>query len=114
MIGSDAFAEMGEWREPEAVFALTHIAVMTRPPVASGSLHDWLPKCVGDSVELATDGRSGRHRKAGKWLRSVEILALDVSASGVRQRLRDGRCVRYLLPEPVRAAVEKSGVYSGA
>lgn len=114
IIGCDAFAELGEWREPEAVFALTHFAVMTRPPVTGGRLHDWLPKCVRDAVELAPDGLSGRHRETGKWLRSVEILALDVSASGVRQRLRDGRCVRYLLPEPVRAAVEKSGVYSGA
>ena len=114
IIGCDAFAEMGEWREPEAVFALTHFAVMTRPPVTGGRLHDWLPKCMSDAVELAPDELSGRHRETGKWLRSVEILALDVSASGVRQRLRDGRCVRYLLPEPVRAAVEKSGVYSGA
>mgnify|MGYP001402316822 CR=1 FL=1 len=54
------------------------------------------------AVELAPDGFSGRHRETGKWLRSVEILALDVSSSGIRQRLRDGRCVRYLLPEPVR------------
>ena len=112
VIGCDAFAEMGAWREPEAVFALTHIAVMTRPPVASGSLHDWLPKCVGDSVELAADGRSGRHREAGKWLRSVEILALDVSSSGIRQRLRNGLSVHYLLPETVRGAIENSGVYA--
>lgn len=114
VIGCDAFAEMGDWREPEAVFALTNFAVMTRPPVVGGRLHDWLPKCFSDTVELAPDGLSGRHRVTGKWMRSVEILALDISASGVRRRLRDGRSVRYLLPEPVRAAVEKSGVYSSA
>jgi len=114
VIGCDAFAEIGEWREPETIFALTHFAVMTRPPVSGGRLHDWLPKCVSDSVELAADGRSGRHRKTGKWLRRVEILALDVSSSGIRQRLRNGRSVRYLLPEAVRSAVENSGVYASA
>ena len=112
VIGCDAFAEMGTWREPEALFALTHFAVMTRPPVADGRLRDWLPKCVSDAVEMAPDGRSGRHRETGKWLRSLEILALDVSSSGIRRRLRSGLSVRYFVPETVRDAVEKCGVYT--
>jgi len=62
-------------------------------------------------VEIALDGRSGRHRDAGTWLRLVEIAGLDVSASDLRRRLRDGRSVRYLLPEPIRAAVLASGIY---
>ena len=114
VIGCDAFAEIGEWREPETVFSLTHFAVMTRPPTASGRLHDWLPKCLAGEVELNPDGRSGRHRETGKWLRSVEIVALDVSSSGIRERLRSGSSVRHLLPESVHRAVAESGVYTSA
>lgn len=111
LVGSDAFAEMGEWREPTALFALAHYAVMVRPPLRSGSLADWLPPAVRDDVELAPDGRSGRHRRADTWLRLVEIAGFDVSASDLRARLRDGRSVRYLLPEAIRDAVLASGVY---
>jgi nicotinate-nucleotide adenylyltransferase len=113
VVGCDAFAEMGSWREPRALFALAHFAVMTRPPASGARLSDWLPKCVADDVDLAADGRSGRHRRAGTWLRQIEISGLDVSASDLRRRLREGRSVRYLLPEPVREAVIGSGVYAG-
>jgi nicotinate-nucleotide adenylyltransferase len=112
LVGSDAFAEMGSWRSPRELFGLAHFAVMPRPPLLGGSLADWLPAEVRDLVEIAADGRSGRHRSAGTWLRLVEIAGFDVSASDLRRRLRDGRSVRYLLPEAVRDAVVASGLYS--
>jgi len=111
LVGSDAFAEMGAWRAPRDLFGLAHFAVMPRPPLRDGHLAEWLPAELRDLVEIAPDGRSGRHRDAGTWLRLVEIAGLDVSASDLRRRLRDGRSVRYLLPEPIRAAVLASGIY---
>jgi nicotinate-nucleotide adenylyltransferase len=118
LIGHDAFALIDTWRDPEAIFALAHVAVIPRPGVgapslASGSLADWLPKLVREQVELAPDGRSAEH-PAGTWIRLLEIATLDVSASDLRARLRAGRSVRYLLPEAVREAVTKSGVYARA
>jgi nicotinate-nucleotide adenylyltransferase len=114
VLGQDAFLELGSWREPRQLFALAHLAVITRPPVAKGSLADWLPQAVRDVVGLSPDGLMGRHESAGTWVRIVEITALDVSASDIRRRLRDGRSVRYLLPDAVRRAVEESGVYGRA
>jgi nicotinate-nucleotide adenylyltransferase len=111
IIGQDAFVEVSDWREPEALFELAHFAVITRPPAGAGSLVDWLPKCVRDDVEIAEDGLSGRHRSGSTWVRIVEITALDISASEIRARLRAGRSVRYLLPESVAGLVEQSGVY---
>lgn len=111
LLGEDAFAELGGWKEPKRLLALAHFAVMTRPPELRSSLAECLPPELGAEVELAPDGRSGRHREAGTWLRLLEITALDVSASDVRARLRAGRSVRYLLPEAVRRAVLASGCY---
>jgi nicotinate-nucleotide adenylyltransferase len=110
LIGHDAFRLMDTWRDPEAIFALAHLAVIVRPPAERGSLFEWLPRRVKGDVELSVDGRCGRHR-SGSWVRLLEIAALDVSASDLRARLREGRSVRYLLPEPVREAVLASGVY---
>ena len=110
-IGCDAFAELGSWREPDELLALAHFAVMTRPPVSAGSLADWLPKELRDEVEIGPDGRSGRHRRAATELWVVEVSALHISASDVRRRLREGRSVRYLLPEAVRESLEQSGVF---
>jgi nicotinate-nucleotide adenylyltransferase len=111
VLGSDAFAEMGSWRAPRDLIGLAHFAVVARPPLRGGKLSDWLPAEVADLVVLAPDGRSGRTRDAGTWLRWVEIAGHDVSASDLRRRLHEGRSVRYLLPEPVRRAVLESGAY---
>jgi nicotinate-nucleotide adenylyltransferase len=112
IIGHDAFVEVGTWREPEALLTLAHFAVIARPPVAEGTLADWMPKCLRDDVEMADDGLSARHRAAKTWIRVVEIRALDVSASDIRARLREGRSVRYLVPEAVIDGVVHSGVYA--
>ena len=114
VIGQDAFLEVDTWREPEELLRLAHFAVITRPPVAAGSLGDWLPESLRDDFALAPDGLSARHRRAPTWLRVVEITALDVSASDIRRRLREGRSVRYLLPESVRIQVLESGAYGRA
>jgi nicotinate-nucleotide adenylyltransferase len=111
VVGRDAFQEIGDWREPRTLFQLAHFAVITRPPLRDGTLADWLPDCVRDDIELAADGLSGHHRTAGSWVRLLATTALDVSASAIRARLREGLSTRYLMPEPVRRAVLASGCY---
>lgn len=123
-IGRDAFTEIGSWREPEALFTLAHFCVTSRPSRERGdagggggarpgkdTLRELLPECVRGVVELSPDGLSGRHREAGTWVRLLEITALDVSASDVRRRLREGRSIRYLVPESVRSEIVASGCY---
>ncbi len=112
VIGQDAFAELGSWKQPRQLLELAHFAVMSRPPARTGTLADWLPEPLRGDVELEPGGQRGRHRAAGTELCLVEIAALDISASEIRARLRQGRSVRYLLPEAVRVAVERSGVYA--
>jgi nicotinate-nucleotide adenylyltransferase len=112
VLGADAFREMDAWREPKTLFTLAHFAVTTRPPLRGGSLRDWLPEGLGAAFEVAPDGLSARHRDAGTWIRLLEIDALDVSASMVRQRIREGADVRYLLPEAIHDAVVGSGCYA--
>jgi nicotinate-nucleotide adenylyltransferase len=113
LVGSDAFAEMDAWRSPRELFTLAHWAVMVRPPRRSGRLEEWLPEAARGDVELSADGRSARHGRAGTRIQLVEIAGFEVSSSDVRRRLREGRSVRYLLPEGVRHAVLESGAYRG-
>jgi len=112
IIGRDAFVELGSWREPETLITLAHFAVTTRPPVGSERLADWLPECLRGDIELAPAGRSGRHRNAGTWIRQLEITALDISASAIRERIRARRSIRYLVPECARESIESSHCYA--
>jgi nicotinate-nucleotide adenylyltransferase len=123
VIGCDAFADLDAWREPERLLTLSHFAVITRPVCGApgsdvgadprASLAEWLPARLAGEFDLEPDGQSGRHRRAGTWIRRLEIAALDVSATEIRRRLEEGRSVRYLLPEAARQAIMASPAYRG-
>jgi nicotinate-nucleotide adenylyltransferase len=123
VVGRDAFAEIHIWREPKTLLTLCDFAVMSRPsapgedPDGSGetlrgeTLRDWMPGELAPEFTFDPAGQEARHREADTWVRRVAIQALDISATDVRRRLREGRSVRYLLPEAVRDAVTSSKAY---
>jgi nicotinate-nucleotide adenylyltransferase len=111
ILGEDAFAEMGEWREPEALFALTDLAVMTRPPGLLRDLAERIPSIVKDAFEFSDGGKKAVHREARTTIELVPISALDISSSKIRERCRAGGSIRYLVPESIREAIEWSGRY---
>jgi len=112
LVGQDAFREMGSWRDPDRLLTLSHFAVITRPPAPEGTLADWLPPELVSDLVLESGGDAARHRSAGTWIRRLDIGALPISATDVRRRVREGRSLRYLLPEDVRQAVLASGAYA--
>ncbi len=111
IIGSDAFTELGTWREPKQLFALADFAVMARPGTP-GRLSDWIPGALRGDFELEPGGAGAVHRATGSSLRAVSISALAVSSSDIRDRIRRGQSVRYLVPEAVRQDIEASRVYA--
>ena len=114
LVGSDAFREMGEWRAPRELFAAAHYAVMNRPPERATDLAGWIPEVVRPDLVVAEDGCSASHRSAGTWVRAVPIEGLEISASEIRARLREGHSVRYLVPESARASIERCPAYTHA
>jgi nicotinate-nucleotide adenylyltransferase len=114
VLGRDAFQEMSGWRAPETLLELAHFAVTTRPPAGTGRIDEWLPETLLAPLEVAPDGQSARHSKSGTWIRLLEITPLEISASAIRDRLRMGRSVRYLLPEAAHDAIVSSGYYDGS
>jgi len=120
VVGADALAELGSWREPEALLRLAHLAVMARPTPgdgaaargAPGPLERRFPPSLAAAFAFDPGGRSARHRSGDTWARWLAIEPLDISATDVRARLRAGRSVRYLVPEAVHDAIVESRVYA--
>ena len=85
IVGSDTFPEMTTWRDHEAVFALATVAVVGRP----GSVA----------------------RPDGARAVSVDGPGLPISSTEIRTRIREGRSIRYLVPDAVADFVTKQGLY---
>ena len=103
IVGEDAFAEMGDWRAPDQIFSTTDLAVMTRPPGRMKHLQEGIPSVVRNAFEIAEDGQSAVHREAQTRIELVSISALDISSSKIREARREGRSIRFLVPETIRA-----------
>ena len=86
--GADALAEILSWREPERVIGMAHLIGVTRP---GHELAD--PGLPTDRVSL------------------VEIPALAISSTDIRNRVRTGRPVRYLCPTGVANLIAKHRLY---
>jgi nicotinate-nucleotide adenylyltransferase len=114
VIGCDALADLGSWREPEAILELAHLAVMARQGEgAPGALAARFPASLLEALRLDADGLGARHRSAGTFVRWLEIEPLPVSATDVRARLREGRSIRYLVPDCIHDDVAACDAYLG-
>ncbi len=102
LLGADAFREIHTWHEFRELFELADMAVMRRPPDEAPLLP---PEALRYAFEPTAHGY--RHR-SGREVRVVRVTQLDISSSGIRQALRQGRSVRYLVPEGLREELERA------
>jgi nicotinate-nucleotide adenylyltransferase len=85
LLGADVAQELPAWYEAEAIPALADVVVFARP----GS---FVPK-------------------HSLIQRVVEVPAVDMSATVVRQRVAAGRSIRYFVPDAVREYIATHGLY---
>lgn len=96
--GADALQKIVTWRDWEKIFDLAHFVGVTRPGYE-------LPKDdEGSNDPLSKEVAAGR-------LSLVEIPAMAISSTDVRERATSGRPVWYLVPDGVVQYIAKHGMY---
>lgn len=108
VVGTDSFASFDRWREWERIPELAHIIVVVRPgsPIRPESAPADLMKArAASSVDELHAGACGR-------VLALEPPLMDISATGIRQRIADGRSPRYLMPDSVWRKICQLGLYS--
>jgi nicotinate-nucleotide adenylyltransferase len=94
VMGADAAIGLESWRLPERVVELARLAVARRAGVSDADVAETMRS-------LGCEGRATM----------LEMPQFGVSSSAVRERARQGRPLRYLVPEPVVRYVEEKGLY---
>jgi len=85
--GADAMLEIMRWKEPETVFDLAHFIAATRPGYDVAAF-DAMPDVT-----------------------VMQIPALAISSTDIRERVHEGRPIRFLVPEGVEAHIRAQGLY---
>lgn len=109
VLGTDAFSGFDRWEEWEQIPELAHIILVTRPQaeLASGSVPERL------LAERRMDSVGELKERPGGGIYEIEPPMLDISATGVRERLEQGRSIRFLVPDAVVTEIQQRGLYGG-
>lgn len=89
IIGSDSLAGFSGWRDPGEIMAIARPIVYPRP----SSIGSHAERKYRDQVDL------------------MEAPLLAISSSSIRERIRAGRTVRYMVPESVFAYMTEKELY---
>jgi nicotinate-nucleotide adenylyltransferase len=110
IIGLDAFREIHTWKEYAALFGLCHFVVMTRPGFEKNFSPEHLPvELAGD---FCYDSRKGGYvHKSGFRVYPKEVTGLDISSTRIRQDLRGGKSIKYLVPPAVEGFIAARHLY---
>lgn len=107
ILGMDAFAGFLQWREPEQILQMAHLVLVERPgmQVALGlALSNLL-------AERTTGDASRLHSTRAGLIHLCAVTPLEIASSQIRARARDGRNIRYLLPDFIADEIERDGLY---
>jgi len=85
LLGADAALDLPRWKEGDAVLRLARVVVFAR----AGTDAPALP---------------------GVW-KQVDVPAIEISATAVRERVRMGRSLRYWVPDAVAEYIAAHGLY---
>jgi nicotinate-nucleotide adenylyltransferase len=111
IMGSDSFAEISSWRDYREFFAICSMIVVQRPPLHNLDPEQSLPvDLAGDFCYHVADRRF--IHSSGEIIDFISGALLDISSSTVRDLIRNGKSVRYLIPEPVEHYIRKHGLYA--
>ncbi len=83
--GSDSLRELFSWKDIDEIFRLSNFVVAERP---------------GYPVE-----------EIPKNIETVVITPIEISSSEVRRRIKEGRSIRYLVPDKVREYIHRKKLY---
>lgn len=112
LIGMDSFRDLATWHDYRRLFGLTNLVVTRRPGVDDHDLYGLLPVAIRSEFCYDPATKMLTH-SSGTRIIPLEETFLEISSTSIRQLLRSGRSVRYLLPTPVADYIEQHALYQG-
>jgi len=113
ILGQDAFHAIQTWKEWEKLLLLCNFVVMTRPGYENKGLKGILPASFASGFTY-DDHKKGFRGPTGHVIFFREVTFLDISSSDIRQRVKQGKSIKFLVPESIRHYIAKNSLYKNA
>jgi nicotinate-nucleotide adenylyltransferase len=119
MMGSDAFLEIGEWKEAPHHFKECNFVISERSGCSVTIIMDMLKQKITERFGSPLFAIS----KAGKSITEISVsdsrykiyltkaTRIDISSTEIRERISQGKSIKYLVPESVLKYIKDEGIY---
>ncbi|MDO4555171.1 MAG: nicotinate-nucleotide adenylyltransferase [Lachnospiraceae bacterium] len=97
IMGADSLYHFETWKEPEAILKMAFLLVAARDDVSSHAIE-------GQIEYLENKYEEGR-------IHCLYTPNLEISSNNLRRRCKEGRSIRYLLPQKVEQYILEHGLY---
>ncbi|MBW1900624.1 MAG: nicotinate (nicotinamide) nucleotide adenylyltransferase [Deltaproteobacteria bacterium] len=110
ILGTDAFLEIETWKEYRRLFDYAHFVIIQRAGYETEELEPFL-RNVRDDIRKTGEPDS-YVTSSGKSIRIMVSTFLEISSTGLREMVKNGDSIRFLVPETVREYIMKKGLYT--
>lgn len=104
ILGADAFLEIETWKEYQRLLSLSNFAVMRRR-----GLQEDLKVIEALGYQRAKEGLY--LHPSGTRLHFLSVTPIGVSSTQVREAVKHGRSIRYLVPQRVEEYIRRHSLY---
>jgi nicotinate-nucleotide adenylyltransferase len=108
IIGADAFAEIGTWRDYPQILDRAHFAVVSRPGWPVDELPQRLPHLAARMAPPPLDPLE----QLDATIVLISAPTADVSSTAIRQRRAEGRSITGLVDPETEQHIEQHGLYT--
>jgi nicotinate-nucleotide adenylyltransferase len=110
IMGSDSFADFKSWKEFASIFSCCNIVTIGRPGTVV-SLRTALPVEIAHEFTYSMDRNVLTH-SSGHSVYSIEGTMLDISSTAIRSLIREGKSIKYLVPDTVKEYIKQQRLYA--
>ena len=117
IVGLDAFLEIDTWKSYMDLFQIIPLIVMLRPDTKWNDtksrwqiLDEFLKSRISDGYVFSTSGSSYVHDEK-QPIHFYHVTLLDISSSIIRKLIKEGRSMKFLVPEKVENYINSKGLY---
>ena len=115
IIGADAFLDLNTWHRPKEVLSAINFAVTLRGNQNSQEYFKALLHVIQEiEPDYCISGESGNEMKFAakkRVIRFIPINEVDISATRIREHIKESSSIRYLLPREVELFIIRRRLY---